>query len=901
MPAHRLRYAGLALALACDAAAADISPSDCSADAFQRVLTAAPAGASSEARALWFSDRALHWPGKSAAGRYRLYHAADGGMLARVGQGVAGAQHVLPLTARDEPELAARFPHVAAGVTLGFASDDPAHLTRFLRGQLLLVQEDVAGRVLDATGLQAAAALDTLYVAALEADDLGVSVDRGQTRFALWAPTAQQVGLCLHAAGKPQLLALQREAKTGIWRGTLPGDASGGYYSYLVDVVLPDGSRVRNRVTDPYALSLDADSRRSWIGRLDAPDTRPQGWQTAPRPAAAHGVDQVIYELHVRDFSIGDETVPVALRGKYGGFTAAESAGMRHLRALAEAGLSDVHLLPVFDLASIPEVGCVTPEPSGAPDATTQQAAVLAVRDRDCFNWGYDPLHFGAPEGSYASDARDGATRIREFRAMVQALHGLGLRVGMDVVYNHTSASGQQARAVLDRIVPGYYHRLDASGRVERSTCCDNTATEHAMMSKLMRDTLVRWVRDYRIDSFRFDLMGHQPREAMLKARQAVDSVAGRRIAFLGEGWNFGEVANGARFVQAAQGRLDGTGIATFNDRLRDAARGGGCCDSGTALLARQGWLTGLHYAPNAHAGAASREELMRAADLVRAGLAGSLRDFEFDAADGTRRALRQLDYAGQGAGYVAAPEEVVNYVENHDNPTLFDIAALKLPAATSAAERARVQVLGAALVAFAQGIAYYHAGIDVLRSKSLDRNSFDSGDWFNRLDWRYADNHFGSGLPPQPDNGADWPLLRPVLTNPAIKPGPAEIGFVRDAFRDLLRIRAASPLLRLRTAAEIRERLSFPNTGRQQEPSVVVGKLDGRGLPDMPHAALMYFVNADVREHTLTIPAERGQAWRLHPVHATGADARARTARYDAASSAFLLPARTAVVFVVE
>ena len=184
------------------------------------------------------------------------------------------------------------------------------------------------------------------------------------------------------------------------------------------------------------------------------------------------------------------------------------------------------------------------------------------------------PLH--APEGSYASDAGDGATRIREFRAMVQALHGVGLRVGMDVVYNHTTASGQSPRSVLDRIVPGYYQRLDAEGKVERSTCCDNTATEHMMMARLMRDSVALWARHYRIDSFRFDLMGHQPRAAMLDVQRAANAAAGRNVPLLGEGWNFGEVADGARFEQAAQSRLDGTAIATFSDRARDALRGGG-------------------------------------------------------------------------------------------------------------------------------------------------------------------------------------------------------------------------------------------------------------------------------------------------------------------------------------
>ena len=178
---------------------------------------------------------------------------------------------------------------------------------------------------------------------------------------------------------------------------------------------------------------------------------------------------------------------------------------MRHLRALAEAGITDVHLLPVFDFATVPERDC---DPAG--DAA-----------HDCFNWGYDPVHFNAPEGSYASDAGRIA-RIVEFRRMVQALHDASLRVGMDVVYNHTMAAGQAPWSVLDRIVPGYYHRLDATALATRSTCCANTATEHRMMAKLMRDSVVLWATQYGIDSFRFDLMGHQPRAAMEDLQRAL-------------------------------------------------------------------------------------------------------------------------------------------------------------------------------------------------------------------------------------------------------------------------------------------------------------------------------------------------------------------------------------------
>jgi pullulanase-type alpha-1,6-glucosidase len=912
-----LLIAGVKLVMAAPALAAAPTMADCDAG-FERVLHPVPTAAQTmDARAVWLDQRLLRWPGAAAPGRFRLYHSARGRIAAVVAQRVTGADGALDLAIHAgalADSASDRFRWVAAGITLAVRGADIPHLAALHRGQLVLVQEDDQGRVMGATAVQAAAALDALYAAAADVADLGVTVAPDQTAFKLWAPTAQGVWLCLHRSGSGPAVALvplARDDATGSWAARAP-NLTGGYYTYLVDVFVRGVGIVRNRVTDPYSLSLTTDSHRSWIGSLDAPALKPAGWGATPRPDRVRAAtDLVIYELHVRDFSANDTTVSAAHRGKYLAFTEAASNGMRHLSALAEAGLTDVHLLPVFDFASVPEQGCTTPPPQalalGAPDATSPQAAVRAGAADDCYNWGYDPYHYTAPEGSYATDAADGATRVLEFRRMVQALHQAGLRVGMDVVYNHTTASGQKERSVLDRIAPGYYQRLNALGAVEMSTCCDNTATENLMMAKLMVDSAVVWVRDYQIDSLRFDLMGHQPRAAMAQLQRAVNQAAGHPVHLIGEGWNFGEVADGARFVQASQASLAGSGIATFSDRARDAARGGGCCDNAEHTLQRQGWLNGLHYAPNAaalKAGVGRRDELLRGADLVRAGLAGTLRDYRMTTHDGSVQALSEIRYAGQGAGYASQPGEVVNYVENHDNATLFDINVLKLPIATSREDRARVQVLGLALTAFSQGIAYYHAGIEALRSKSLDRNSFDSGDWFNRLDWTWADNFFGAGLPPEGDNKALWPAMRPLLANPAIKPTATEIRYTRDAFYDLLKIRASSTLLRLRSSADVAARLTFHNTGPAQVATVIAGHLQGRGLAGAGYAELLYVINADTRPVSLPLPALKGRSFVLHPVHraATAADKRpAAQAHWDATTGTVQVPARTALVYVLE
>ena len=900
----------LCVALATPAAASP-TLADCDTTGAATVLQPVPAVPLPEARAIWLDPWLLRWPGVAAGGRFRLHHAASSRLTAVPGAQVAGADGALDLDVHSgalPTAVAERFRHVATGVTLQIQANADT-LRELHQEQLLLVQEDAGGQVMRATRLQAPGALDDLYADAANAQ-LGVTVAQDRTTFALWAPTARNVALCLHDDGDGPAHSLQqlhRDAQTGVWSAVIDRDLSGNYYTFLVDVQVDGVGLVRNRVTDPYAVSLTTDSRRGYVANLQSTHLKPADWDRTQSPHRVQAAtDAVIYELHARDFSIGDATVRPDYRGKYLAFTLHETDGMRHLRALAAAGVTDVHLLPVFDFGSVPELGCVTPAPAGTRDGETQQQAVSAVSERDCFNWGYDPVHFTAPEGSYATDPADGAVRIVEFRRMVQALHRAGLRVGMDVVYNHTYASGQDRWSVLDRIVPGYYHRLDEAGRVATSTCCANTATEHRMMAKLMVDSAVTWAREYRIDSFRFDLMGHQPRAAMAELQSRVNAATGRNVLLIGEGWNFGEVADGARFVQASQLGLNGSGIATFSDRARDAIRGGGAGDSDARQVSVQGYVNGLHYDRNAAAPAdTSATDLMRTADLVRVGLAGSLRDFRLATFDGRELPLAQIPYGGgQPAGYVTSPGEVVNYVENHDNQTLYDLNAFKLPLGTSTAERARVQNLAAALTAFSQGIAYFHAGLELLRSKSMDRNSFDSGDWFNRIDWTGQDNFFGTGLPPARVNEPSWPLMRPRLADPRLDPSPADIAWTRGAFTDLLRIRSSSTLFRLHNAAAVAERLSFLNTGPQQVAEVIVGHLLGRGYLGANFSEMLYLVNVGIEQHTLQFDGERGKPYVLHPVHrASGATDRraAEQASYDAASGRFTVPARTAVVFVVE
>jgi pullulanase-type alpha-1,6-glucosidase len=658
---------------------------------------------------------------------------------------------------------------------------------------------------------------------------------------------------------------------------------------------------------------LSRNSQRTHIVDLSSAALKPRGWDSLRKPSLDAPEDISLYELHLRDFSVNDTTVPAVQRGTFKAFTQLSSNGMRHLSALSFAGLTHVHLLPSFDIATINEDksqwSSPAIDPNAGPDSEQQQAAVAAVADKDGFNWGYDPWHYTVPEGSYSTNP-DGSTRVVEFREMVQALAKVGLRTVMDVVYNHTSAAGQNSQSVLDRIVPGYYHRLNADGIIETSSCCQNTASEHNMMEKLLIDSVLTWAKQYKVDGFRFDLMGHHMKRNMVKLRAALnalspasDGVDGKKIYLYGEGWNFGEVADNARGVNAIQRNMAGTGIGTFNDRIRDGARGGGPFSG----IQEQGFLTGLSYDPNATdqgTADAQKARVLLEMDWIRCGMAGGLASFQIVDRNGNKITCDQLDYNGQKTGYTDDPQEIINYVEAHDNDTLFDALQVKLPVGAAMDQRVRVQNLGMSLLAFSQGIPFFHAGVELLRSKSGDRNSYNSGDWFNKLDFTYAANNWGVGLPPQGDNGPNWPLLRPLLANPSLKPGRSQILNSFAHMLEVLAIRRSTPLLRLRTADDINAKLSFPkltflDKGSDPRPGLIVMVVrDDRGSVDHQHDLVVVLLNARPELQTFAAPELAGRKLKIHPVHMLSADALVKKSKFHRPDGTFTIPGRTAVVF---
>ncbi|MBC8098319.1 MAG: pullulanase-type alpha-1,6-glucosidase, partial [Armatimonadetes bacterium] len=811
-------------------------------------------------------------------------------------------------------EIAEKFPHLANLTVLKIAPEDFKRIPAMLRGQVAVSAVGADGTLLDATVLQIAGVLDDLY-----ANDaaLGVVFDAGGVpTISVWAPTAKSVILQLFddeaAASEGTPFEMTRDDGTGVWSVT--GEASwyGKYYVYAVEVYVRTTGKVEtNIVTDPYAVSLATNSTRTQIIDLNDPALKPEGWDALVKPALDAPEDITLYELHIRDFSIIDDSVRPEYRGKYLAFTEVESNGMAHLAGLAAAGMTHLHLLPTFDLATIQEIESERTEPDAAllagfpPDSDQQQATILPIRDADGFNWGYDPYHYTVPEGSYATDPA-GTTRIVEFRQMVEALNRNGLRVVMDVVYNHTSSAGQGERSVLDKIVPDYYYRLDESGNIATSTCCPNTASEHTMMEKLMVDSLLVWATQYKVDAFRFDLMGHHMKRNMLAVQAALgaltletDGVDGASIYLYGEGWNFGEVADNARGENATQLNLGGTGIGTFSDRLRDAVRGGNPFGG----LQEQGFINGLYVNPNGITPGTEAQQLAQLllfSDQIRVGLAGNLAAYSFTGRAGDMITGADVPYGGSPAGYTLDPQEHIVYIDKHDNETLFDIIQLKAPLETTMADRVRMQNLGLSIITLSQGVPFYHAGGDMLRSKSLDRNSYNSGDWYNALDWGYADNNWGKGLPLSSDNQGNYGVMQPLLANPDLKPTQADILANVAHFRELLQVRYSSPLFRLQTAEQVQTMLGFLNTGPDQTPGLIVMTLTDSENLDAEYAQIVVLFNAQPDTVTFADAGLVDAALTLHPVLAASADSMVQTSTFDATTGTFSVPALTTAVFVL-
>ncbi|MEM8896157.1 MAG: type I pullulanase, partial [Bacteroidota bacterium] len=515
------------------------------------------------------------------------------------------------------------------------------------------------------------------YPAPLNAE-LGMLYSPDGTTVNVWAPTADELKLRIYVAGLEGEAIEEYDMRVdehGVWSSKLSGDYHGKYYTIQASV----NGQWLSEVAEPYARAVGANGQRAMI--IDLKKTDPQGWQEDQRPPLASANDIIIYELQVRDISI-DETSGITHRGKFLGLSESGTTGMdgvlTGLDHIADLGVTHVHILPAFDFRSIDETN-------------------LEVGK---YNWGYDPQNYNVPEGSYATDPTDGAVRIREFKTMIKALHENGIRVILDVVYNHTGATEDSN---FNQLVPGYYYRQNEEGGWSDAAACGNeTASERAMMRKFILESVTYWAEEYHLDGFRFDLMGIHDIETMNQVAQRLKAID-PSIFIYGEGWTAGgsPLPDSVRALKANTTQLDG--IAVFSDELRDAIKGHWYEEND------QGFVSGKE----------GREESIKFGIVAATNHAGV--DFE------------NVNYSK--VPWSPAPTQTINYVSCHDNHTLWDKLVLTNPDADEE-ELIRMHKLAETIVFTSQGVSFMHAGADFLRTKQGVENSYKSPDSINLMDW---------------------------------------------------------------------------------------------------------------------------------------------------------------------
>lgn len=591
--------------------------------------------------------------------------------------------------------------------------------------------------------------------------ELGAIYKHNYTQFRVWAPTATQVWLVTYTSGHEGTgieIAMDRDVR-GTWVTELVGDQYGLYYIYKV---LVDGAVYE--AMDPYARACGVNGRRGMV--VDLARTDPPGWDKLVRPPLSRFVDAIIYEVHMRDVS-SHPLSGISHRGKYLGlaerYTKGPGGVWTGLSHLVELGITHVQLMPCFDFATIDES---IPSPIE-------------------YNWGYDPLNYNIPEGSYASDPFRGEVRIMEFKQMVKALKDAGLRVNMDVVYNHTFYA---RNSHLNHLVPGYYYRQDPHGRFSNGSGCGNElATERSMVRKMIIDSVRYWVTEYKIDGFRFDLMGLMDIPTINEIRMVLNEID-TSIMMYGEGWTGGHspLPDHLKALKGNVRQLPGTGV--FNDDLRDGLRGH------VFYANRPGFVNG---------GVGMEES-------IESGIVGA---GEHDQVDYNQVIYTQRPWA-------AEPAQSINYVEAHDNLTLWDKLLAVNPDADDEVLIAMHKLCGAVILT-SQGIPFLHAGMEFLRTKYGDCNSYRSPEEINWLDWERKH------------------LYREVFRY----------------YKGLIALRKSHPAFRLSTTGEIQANLRFLPVF---DDHVVAYELRGCANGDSWERIIVIF-NANFESKAMELP---GQDW---------------------------------------
>jgi pullulanase len=884
--------------------------------------------------AFWIDHTTVAIPPSAAVhagSAYSLLYSVSAGLSITSTGAIAGGT-AIPLTLAPSgftATEAAQYPQLAGYTVLKLSSSTSlSTMQTALTGQIVVQATDSSGNLEYVSGIQDAGVLDDLFY---YSGPLGAVFSHGELSINLWAPTAQSVKLLVYT-GENDTTPAQTISMTntdGVWSTAGQNSWKGEYYLYDIFVYVPNQQQiVENIVTDPYSADIALNGAKTRIQDLNDESTKPAGWDWSSSPYLESKNDLSLYELHVREFSIADASVPAKYQGTYLAFTNPETIGMNHLAHLAQAGLKAVHIMPSFHIGSVNEDKTTWQSPGDLsqypPDGTQQQAAVTAVQNTDGYNFGYDPVHYFAPNGGYAFDPDN---RVKEYRQMVMGLHNIGLRVVQDVVFNHTYASGENRFSVLDEIVPNYYYRLNATGAIDTASCCSDTASEHRMFEKLMIDNVVQNAIQYKIDGFRFDDMSLHFVYNMQHIQQALeqltlekDGVDGSKIYVYGEGFQNPESA--ALGVNATQENLYGTGVGTFNDRIYNGIRGSYFYDFGEQV---QGFSTGLFTDPSLYTTTTEGQSrsvqagyLNLDADWIRSALAGGLRDFIFVDSTGATVKASQVLFGGQPAGYTASPLESVNYCSVHDSQTLFDAIQLRsaIPGTTSSggdsiAMRTRRQVLAMSLIALGQGVPFFFGGDDLLRSKDMDNNSYNSGDWFNKVNWAYQgdqprgnlfaqeSDNWGIGLPLANVNQSNWPIMQPLLANPALTPSPANISSAAEAFQMFLRIRNSSRLFHMGTLQEVQNNLHFLNTGTTQIPGLIVMKLDAGKQEYGPFDHIVVVFNATLDTINFQSDELKIPELQLHPIQLRSSDPATRESTMDGKSGTVTVKALTTAVFV--
>ena len=505
-----------------------------------------------------------------------------------------------------------------------------------------------------------------------------------ETKFTLWAPTAEEVRVLLYDSGNEgsayQTLSLEM-GEDGIWNTSIKEDLKGKFYTFNVKV----NGKWLGDTPGIMAKAVGVNGKRAAV--IDLRSTDPEGWANDVRPLLKDYADIIVYEMHHRDFSL-DSVSGIRNKGKFLALTElgtttsqGEKTGIDHLK---ELGVTHVHILPSYDYASVDE----------------------SKPDKAQYNWGYDPQNYNVPDGSYSTDPYKPDVRIKEFKQMVQALHKAGIRVVLDVVYNHAFNTEESN---FERTVPGYFYRQTKDGKPANGSGCGNeTASDRAMMRKYMVESVLYWINEYHIDGFRFDLMGIHDIETMNEIRAAVDKID-PSIFIYGEGWAASapqldqeELAMKANIYKMPR-------IAAFSDEMRDGLRGGWDDDrKGAFLIGQPGHEMSIKF-----------------------GLVGAVKHPQV--------INDSVNYSKEP--WALQPTQMISYVSCHDDMCLADRLKATMPDATDE-ERASLHKLAETFVFTSQGVPFIFAGDEMMRDKKGIHNSYNSPDSINTIDWRNKTIH---------------------------------------------------------------------------------------------------------------------------------------------------------------